>query len=132
MDSDSSITSLSFSDKSLPEFESFSDHTEDTRSGSTTTHANYSLPEYESSHFDNLSFPRPPPEPPDVEILEPENNNFDVLNNDESFDPREGENVVFLNDEEDDSFTFTVRTFLLFLTYLEVSPLSCSTESEDT
>ncbi|GJR68720.1 hypothetical protein Tco_0014785 [Tanacetum coccineum] len=82
---------------SLPEFESFSDHTEETRSGSTTTHVNYSLPEYdsflfeiepdqeglisidnsnntllelpgfESFHFDP-SFPRPPPEPPDVEI----------------------------------------------------------------
>ncbi|GJT44388.1 retrovirus-related pol polyprotein from transposon TNT 1-94 [Tanacetum coccineum] len=68
---------------------------EETRSGNTTTHANYSLPEYdsflfeikpdqegllstdnsnepllelpkfESFHFD-LSFPRPPPEPPDV------------------------------------------------------------------
>ncbi|GKF50625.1 hypothetical protein Tco_0147092, partial [Tanacetum coccineum] len=62
-DSDSSETSLSFSDNSLPEFESFSDHAEETRSGSTTTHANYSLPEYESFHFDNPSFPRPPPEP---------------------------------------------------------------------
>ncbi|GJY82272.1 hypothetical protein Tco_0495648 [Tanacetum coccineum] len=121
MDSDSSETSLSFSDNSLPEFESFSDHTEETRSGSTTTHANYSLPEFESFHFDP-SFPRPPPEPPDVEILEPENNNFDVLNNDESFDPREGENVVFLNVEEDDSFTFTIRTFLPFVTYPEDYP----------
>ncbi|GJX15490.1 hypothetical protein Tco_0216322, partial [Tanacetum coccineum] len=92
-----SDTFLSHSDNSLPEFESLSDHTEETSSGSTTTHANYSLPEYELFHFDNSSFPRPPPEPPDVEILEPENNNFDVLNNDESFDPREGENVVFLN-----------------------------------
>ncbi|GKA98514.1 hypothetical protein Tco_0826451 [Tanacetum coccineum] len=83
-------------DNSLPEFETFSDHTEETRSGSTTTHANYSfpmydsflfeiepdqevlisidnsnnilleLPEFESFHF-NPSFPRPPPEPPDVE-----------------------------------------------------------------
>ncbi|GJY85733.1 hypothetical protein Tco_0499759, partial [Tanacetum coccineum] len=44
VDSDLSETSLSFSDNSLPEFESFSDHTEETRSGSTTTHANYSLP----------------------------------------------------------------------------------------
>ncbi|GKD76067.1 hypothetical protein Tco_1334349, partial [Tanacetum coccineum] len=131
-DSDSSDTSLSFSNNSLPEFESFSDHTEETRSGSTTTHANYSLPEYESFHFDNPSFPRPPSEPPDVEILEPEINNFDVLNNDESFDPREGENVVFLNVEEDDSFTFTIRTFLPFVTYPEASPLSCSTGSEDT
>ncbi|GJS14058.1 hypothetical protein Tco_0408530 [Tanacetum coccineum] len=132
LDSDSSVTSFSFSNNSLPEFESFSDHSEETRSGSTTTHANYSLPEYESFHFDNPSFSHPPPKPPDVEILEPEINNFDVLNNDESFDPREGENVVFLNDEEDDSFTFTVRTFLPFVTYPEASPLSCSTGSADT
>ncbi|GJR01568.1 reverse transcriptase domain-containing protein [Tanacetum coccineum] len=76
------------------------------------------LPKYESFHFDP-SFPRPPPEPPDVEILEPENNNFDVLNNDEPFDPGEGEDVVFLNVKEDDSFTFTIRTFLPFLTYPE-------------
>ncbi|GJT64550.1 hypothetical protein Tco_1016030 [Tanacetum coccineum] len=107
-DSDSffekSDTSFSFSDNSLPEFETFSDHTEEKRSGSTTTHANNSLPKYdsflfeiepdqggltsvvisdnsndpllelpkfESFHFDlynDPSFPRPPPEPPDVEI----------------------------------------------------------------
>ncbi|GKE94043.1 hypothetical protein Tco_1578898, partial [Tanacetum coccineum] len=116
MDSDSSETSLSFSNNSLSEFESFSDHTEETRSGSTTTHANYSLPEYDSFHFDNPSLPRPPPEPPDV--------CFDVLYNDESFEPGEGKNIVVSNFEEDDSFTFTIRTFLPFLTYLEVSPLS--------
>ncbi|GJT18539.1 hypothetical protein Tco_0877245 [Tanacetum coccineum] len=124
-----SDTSFSFSDNSLPEFETFSDHTEETRSGSTTTHANNSLPEYdsflfevepdqggltsvvmdeisdnstndpllelpefESFHFDP-SFPRPPPEPPDVEIclnFEPDAdviNNFDELNEDECFDP---------------------------------------------
>ncbi|GKF14045.1 hypothetical protein Tco_0055507, partial [Tanacetum coccineum] len=124
VDSDSSETSLSFSDNSLPEFESFSDHTEETRSGSTTTHANYSLPEYESFHFDNPSFPRPPPEPSDVCL--------DMLYNDESFKPGEGENLVVSNDEEDDSFTFTIRTFLPFVTYPEVSLLSCSTGSEDT
>ncbi|GJX29778.1 hypothetical protein Tco_0237857 [Tanacetum coccineum] len=50
-DNDSSDTSLSFSNNSLPEFETFSDHTEETRSGSTTTHANYSLPEYDSFLF---------------------------------------------------------------------------------
>ncbi|GJR32604.1 hypothetical protein Tco_1108836 [Tanacetum coccineum] len=48
-DSDSfleeSDTSFSHLDNSLPEFETFSDHTEETRSGSTTTHANYSLPD---------------------------------------------------------------------------------------
>nr|GEV08100.1 reverse transcriptase domain-containing protein [Tanacetum cinerariifolium] len=50
-DSDSflekSDTSLSYSDNSLPEFETFSDHTEETSSGSTTTHADYSLPKYD-------------------------------------------------------------------------------------
>ncbi|GJU30577.1 hypothetical protein Tco_1174166 [Tanacetum coccineum] len=54
-DSDSfleeSDTSLSHLDNSLPEFETFSDHTEETRSGNTTTHANYSLPEYDSFLF---------------------------------------------------------------------------------
>ncbi|GJZ00067.1 hypothetical protein Tco_0517496 [Tanacetum coccineum] len=123
MDSDSSVTSLSFSNNSLPEFESFSDHTEETRSGSTTTHANYSLLEYESFHFDNPSLPRPPPEPPDVCL--------DMLYNDESFESGEGENIVVSNIKEDDSFIFTIRTFLPFLTYPKVSPLSCSTGSED-
>ncbi|GJW33642.1 hypothetical protein Tco_0053674 [Tanacetum coccineum] len=55
-DSDSffekSDTSFSFSDNSLPKFETFSDHVEETRSGSTTTHANNSLPEYDSFLFE--------------------------------------------------------------------------------
>ncbi|GKF83968.1 hypothetical protein Tco_0248866, partial [Tanacetum coccineum] len=52
VDSDSSVTSLSFSNNSLPEFESFNDHTEETRSSSTTTHDNNSLPEYDSFIFE--------------------------------------------------------------------------------
>ncbi|GJU32509.1 hypothetical protein Tco_1176098 [Tanacetum coccineum] len=44
-----SNTSFYFSDNFLPEFETFSDHTEETRSGSTTTHN--SLPEYDSFLF---------------------------------------------------------------------------------
>ncbi|GJS18645.1 hypothetical protein Tco_0413117 [Tanacetum coccineum] len=52
VDSDSffekSNTSL---DTSLPKFKTFSDHTEETRSGSTTTHANNSLLEYDSFLF---------------------------------------------------------------------------------
>nr|GEU28730.1 hypothetical protein [Tanacetum cinerariifolium] len=39
---------LSYSDNSLPEFETFSDHTKETSSGSTTTHADNSLLEYDS------------------------------------------------------------------------------------
>ncbi|GKD57686.1 hypothetical protein Tco_1291073, partial [Tanacetum coccineum] len=130
--SDSSDTFLSHSDNSLPEFESFSDDTEEMRSGSTTTHANYSLPEYESFHFDP-SIPRPPPEPPDVEIclyFEPDVpviDNFNELNDDQR-----GSEIAFSqNVEDDDSFAFVIRTFLPFVTYPEVSPLSCSTGSED-
>ncbi|GKC03174.1 hypothetical protein Tco_0994784, partial [Tanacetum coccineum] len=91
------------------------------------------LPEFESFHFDP-SFPRPPPEPPDVEIylnFEPDApviNNFDELNEDECFDPVGGEIDV----EDDDSFTFFIRTFLPYLTYLVDSPLLLSTGSEDT
>nr|GEW52816.1 hypothetical protein [Tanacetum cinerariifolium] len=44
-------TSLSYSDNSLPEFETFSDHTKETSNGSTTTHADNSLPEYDSFLF---------------------------------------------------------------------------------
>ncbi|GKC96135.1 hypothetical protein Tco_1161577, partial [Tanacetum coccineum] len=58
-------------------------------------------------------------------------NDLDELNEDECFDPG-GENVVFLNVKEDDSFTFTIRTFLPFVTYPEVSPLLSSTKNEDT
>nr|GEW54489.1 retrovirus-related Pol polyprotein from transposon TNT 1-94 [Tanacetum cinerariifolium] len=42
----------SLSDKFSPEFETFCDHTEETRSGSTTTHADDSLPEYDSFCFE--------------------------------------------------------------------------------
>ncbi|GKD52200.1 hypothetical protein Tco_1281176, partial [Tanacetum coccineum] len=165
-----SDTFFSFSDNSLPEFETFSDHTEETRSGSSTTHANNSLPEYdlflfevepdqggltsvfisdnsndpllelpesESFHFDP-SAPRPPPELPDVEICfnfkpdAPMINNFDELNEDECFDQWGGEINVSQNFEDDDSFTFVIRTFLPFLTYPVDSPLLFSTGSEDT
>ncbi|GJT65436.1 hypothetical protein Tco_1016916 [Tanacetum coccineum] len=68
----------------------------------------------------------------DVEPDTSVKNDFDELNEDECFDPGGGENVVFLNVEEDDSFTFTIRTFLPFVTYPKVSPLLSSTKNEDT
>nr|GEV73465.1 hypothetical protein [Tanacetum cinerariifolium] len=40
------------SDNFSPEFETFCDHTEEMRSGNTTTHANDSLPEYDSFCFE--------------------------------------------------------------------------------
>nr|GEW73173.1 hypothetical protein [Tanacetum cinerariifolium] len=47
-----SDNSLSLSDNSSPEFETFSDHMKETRSGSTTTHADNSLPEYDLFCFE--------------------------------------------------------------------------------
>nr|GEV21919.1 hypothetical protein [Tanacetum cinerariifolium] len=44
-------TSLSYSNNSLPEFETFRDHMKETSSGITTTHADNSLPEYDSFLF---------------------------------------------------------------------------------
>ncbi|GJU79845.1 hypothetical protein Tco_1282210 [Tanacetum coccineum] len=125
-DSDSflrcSDSSLSHLDNSLPEFETFSD---------LRKRREVAVPlSFESFHFDP-SFPRPPPKPPDVEIclyFEPDApviDNFNELNDDQR-----GSEIDF--SEDDDSFTFVIRTFLPFLTYPEVSPLSCSTGSEDT
>ncbi|GJZ03291.1 hypothetical protein Tco_0536566 [Tanacetum coccineum] len=59
-------------------------------------------------------------------------NNFDKLKEDKCFDPGGGEIVFSPNVEDDDSFTFFIRTFLPFLTYPEDSPLLLSTGSEDT
>ncbi|GKE64294.1 hypothetical protein Tco_1518455 [Tanacetum coccineum] len=129
-------------DISLPEYDSFLFEVEPDQGGLTgivisdnSNNPLLELPEFESFHFDlDLSFPRPPLEPPDVEISliietdTPLINNFDKLNEDECFDPGGDEIDV----EDDDSFTFVIRTFLPFLTYPEVSLLLLSTRSEDT
>ncbi|GJU10021.1 reverse transcriptase domain-containing protein [Tanacetum coccineum] len=85
---------------------------------------------------DNPSTPRPPPEPPDVEIrFEPDTaviNNFDVLNKDACFNLEEGEIDVLANIEDDDSFTFDIQTFLPYLTYPVDSLFLFSSKSEDT
>nr|GEZ12545.1 hypothetical protein [Tanacetum cinerariifolium] len=113
----------SLSDKLSPEFETFSDHTEETRSGSTTTHD--SLPEYDSFCFDF--------EPHAGEEISVVTNYNDELIDDECFDPG-GEIDVSTNIEDDYyfPFMFVVRIFLPYLTYLEVFPLFLSAESEDT
>ncbi|GKA01175.1 reverse transcriptase domain-containing protein [Tanacetum coccineum] len=72
------------------------------------------IPEYERLTFDME---------PDVPVI----NNVDELNEDECFDPGGGE----INVEVDDSFTFVTRTFIPYLTYLEVSPLLSSTKNKD-
>ncbi|GKE93487.1 hypothetical protein Tco_1574582 [Tanacetum coccineum] len=91
------------------------------------------LPEFESFHFDP-SFPRPPPEPPDVEIclhFEPDApviDKFNELNKDQR-----GSEIIFLQNVEDvDSFTFIIWTFLPYFNYPENSPLFISFGNEDT
>ncbi|GJZ03864.1 hypothetical protein Tco_0537139 [Tanacetum coccineum] len=128
---------------SLPEYDSFLFEIEPDQGGLTSVvisdNSNdplLELPEFESFHFDP-SFPRPPPEPPDVEIclnFEPDTaliNNFDELNEDEYFDPDGGEIYIFQNVEDDDSFTFVFQTFFPFLTYPVDYSLLLSTGSED-
>ncbi|GJV97537.1 hypothetical protein Tco_1549114 [Tanacetum coccineum] len=129
---------------SLPEYDSFLFEIEVDQGGLTSVvisdNSNdplLEIPEFESFHFDP-SFPRPPPEPPDIEIclnFEPDTpviNNFDELNEDECFDPGGGEINDSQNVEDDDSFTFVIRTFLPYRTYSVDSPLLLFTGSEDT
>nr|GEX00261.1 hypothetical protein [Tanacetum cinerariifolium] len=49
---ENSVTFLSYSDNSLHEFETFSDHTKETSSGSTNNHVDNSLPKYNSFLFE--------------------------------------------------------------------------------
>nr|GEU75083.1 hypothetical protein [Tanacetum cinerariifolium] len=172
----------SLSDNFSPEFKTFCDHTKETRSGNTTTHADnylpddplleeadlflasdnlippgienfaydsegdirflealliddtFPFPKNEASDFDNLSFSRPPLEPPDAEFdFEKE---ISVMMNDsdelECFDPRDEFNVS--NNENDDyfSFMFVIRIFLPDLIYSKMFLSFLSAESEDT
>ncbi|GKC07590.1 hypothetical protein Tco_0999200, partial [Tanacetum coccineum] len=133
-------STTSHANNSLPKYDSFLFEIELNQGGLTSIVISDNNPllellEFESFYFDlDPSFPRPLPEPPDVEISliietdAPEINNFDELNEDECFDPGRDEIDV----EDDDSFTFVIRTFLPFLTYPEVSPLLSSTKNEDT
>ncbi|GJX60017.1 hypothetical protein Tco_0291407 [Tanacetum coccineum] len=109
---------LSFSDNSITRgIESDRDSGEDTTSiDDLPLDDSMILPEYESFTFDD--------EPVMAEV-----NVFDEINTSELSYPGIGENVV--SDEEEDTFTFTTRTFLPFVTYPEVLPTSYSTGSED-
>ncbi|GJW53535.1 hypothetical protein Tco_0097620 [Tanacetum coccineum] len=109
---------LSFSDDSILQgIESDRDSGEDTTSiDDLPLDDSMIFPEYESFTFDD--------EPVMAEV-----NVFDEINTSELSYPGIGENVVL--DEEEDTFTFTIRSFLPFVTYPEVLPTSYSTGSED-
>ncbi|GJV21008.1 hypothetical protein Tco_1370028 [Tanacetum coccineum] len=113
-----SDTSLSYSDNSLPEFESFSDHTEETSSGSTTTHANNSLPEYDSFHFE----------------IEPDQGELtNVVMEDILGEPRvHTPNVLPTHPTLLIDSDFIIRTFLPYFTYPVISYFLFSSRSEDT
>ncbi|GJV11659.1 reverse transcriptase domain-containing protein [Tanacetum coccineum] len=85
------------------------------------------LPEHESpylDHQDNPSSPRPLPEPPDVCLnFKPD---ATMKNDFVNEDFNQGENVLSLNVEDVNSFTFVIWTFLLVFTYLEDSPFILS------
>ncbi|GJZ06109.1 hypothetical protein Tco_0539902 [Tanacetum coccineum] len=77
-------------------------------------------------HQDNPSFPRPPPEPPDVCFnIEPDT----AMMKDEDFN--QGEIVLSINVEDVNSFTFVIWIFLPFFTYPEDSPVILSLRNED-
>nr|GFA84673.1 hypothetical protein [Tanacetum cinerariifolium]GFA94726.1 hypothetical protein [Tanacetum cinerariifolium] len=90
--------------------------------------------EYESD-FDNPSFLRPPPEPPDAEFdLEPDSGEeISVVMNDndeiECLDPRKEFDV---EDNDYFLFMFVIRIFLPDLIYPKVFSLHLSAKSEDT
>nr|GEZ58227.1 hypothetical protein [Tanacetum cinerariifolium] len=117
---------------SLPKFETFCDHSEETRSGNTT-HANYSLPEYDSFYFEI--------EPDQERLINLMKNDPDMiaeeisdkLNEDKYFDPGREINVS-TKIEDDDHFPFmiVIRFFLPYFIFPEVSPLLLSAKSEDT
>nr|GFA40516.1 hypothetical protein [Tanacetum cinerariifolium] len=93
----------SLSDNFSPEFETFCDHTEETRSGDIRFLKALLIDDESSNFEDDPSILRPPPEPPDDEFdLKPDSgevtsvvmNNIDEPNEDKSFDP--GGEIVFL------------------------------------
>nr|GEZ46171.1 reverse transcriptase domain-containing protein [Tanacetum cinerariifolium] len=97
------------------------------------------LSDNEAFDFDNPSFPRPPPEPPDVEFdFEPDRGEeISVVMNDndelECLDTRD-EIDVSTNDENDDyfPFMFVIRICIPYLIYLKVFSFLLSAENEDT
>nr|GEX97590.1 hypothetical protein [Tanacetum cinerariifolium] len=129
-DSDSlfenSDTSMSYKDNSLPEFETFSDHTKlmlitlfpKKNSGSTTIYADISLPDFDHFHIK----------------IEPDSGELTSI-----VDSGIRENVlsatnVKLSPEDDQSplFAYVVWIFLPFLTYLVAPSYLLSFRNEDT
>ncbi|GKA77601.1 hypothetical protein Tco_0784062, partial [Tanacetum coccineum] len=103
--------SLSYMDNSLPEFKTFSDHTEETMSGSTTSHADISLPEFLSLDEFSNSFIRDPLFPV-IDTLLP----FSSENEDKVFNPG-----ILASKEEKSPHSLSHRGFKAFQLIYESS-----------
>nr|GEX68558.1 hypothetical protein [Tanacetum cinerariifolium] len=151
----------SLSDNSLPEFETFSDQTEETGSDNSIPSGienfgydskgdigfleelliddSIPFPNNESFDFeDDPLFPLPPSKPSDVEFffdLEPDVIAEEISNelNEDNCVDLGGEINVLANIEDDDyfPFMFVIRMFLPYLIYPKVFPLLLFTGSED-
>ncbi|GJR96113.1 hypothetical protein Tco_0268287 [Tanacetum coccineum] len=158
LEENSSGSTTTRSDYSLPDFEAFyfdDDHIEEKSSGSTTTQSNISLSKYDSFIFDLSNDPFPPADRSDFYheefadelahiISPPEYDCFYFKSEPDpgdlaSIDPRIRENVysttnVNLTFEDDQSplFAYVVWIFLPFPTYPVAPPYLLSCRNEDT
>nr|GFB88833.1 hypothetical protein [Tanacetum cinerariifolium] len=124
-------------DNFSPEFETFCDHSEETRSELLIDDSILSHELSDDNFEDNPSILRPPPKPPDDNFdLEPEVISAvmeDIDEPDEHFDPGREINVsAKIEDDDHFPFMFVIRFFLPYFIFPEVSPLLLSAESEDT
>nr|GFB84720.1 hypothetical protein [Tanacetum cinerariifolium] len=115
------------------------DVVEELRVDNSISNSENELSDNEESDFDNPSFPRPPPKPPNVEFdfeLDAGDEISVVMNDNdelERLDLRDKINVS-TNNKDDDyfPFMFVIRIFLPYHIYSEVFPFLLSAESEDT
>nr|GEZ54771.1 reverse transcriptase domain-containing protein [Tanacetum cinerariifolium] len=114
------------------------DAVEELRVDNSISNSKNELSNNEDSDFDNPSFPRPPPEPPDAKFdFEPDVGEkiLVVTNTIVEFEylyPRDEFDVS--NDENDDysSFMFVIRIFFQYLIYSKLFSFLLFEESEDT
>ncbi|GKC13639.1 hypothetical protein Tco_1010421, partial [Tanacetum coccineum] len=159
LEENSSGSTTTRSDYSLPDYEAFyfdDDHIEENSSDSTTTYSDISLSKYDSFIFDLLNDPFPPADRSDfyheefadelAHIISPPEYDFFYFKSEPDpgdltsiIDPRIRENVSSITNVnlpfEDDQyplFAYVVWIFLPFLTYPVAPPYLLSSGNEDT
>nr|GEV36142.1 Gag-Pol polyprotein [Tanacetum cinerariifolium] len=113
------------------------DVVEELRVDNSISNSENELSDNKASDFDNLTFPRPPSEPPVADFEPDAGEEISVVMNDndelECLDPRDEIDVSTYNEDDDYfPFMFIIRIFLPYLIYSEVFPLLLSAESKDT